>query len=89
MPIEPGGFGFTNWSIPTNRPLFASPMYCSCLHHSLKPTRWKFRTVRKIPTMDEGEVMRDVANRTEQILGKQVRENQRHNLFQLSRRRLV
>lgn len=43
--------GRTYLSVPTNRPDFASPMYCSCRHHSLKPTRQKLRTVRASDTI--------------------------------------
>lgn len=32
-------------SVPTNLPDFASPMCCSCLNHSRKPTRQKLRIV--------------------------------------------
>ena len=36
----------THWSAPTKVPDLASPIYCSCLHHSFNPTRRMLRIVR-------------------------------------------
>lgn len=36
----------TYWSAPMKVPDLASPMYCNCLHHSLKPTLRRLRIVR-------------------------------------------
>ena len=41
----------THWSAPMSLPDLASPIYCSCLHHSLRPTRLRLRTVRASETM--------------------------------------